>query len=140
MEAHILSYGGIVQKLKVPDANGVLRDVALGFDQLEPYEVAAGFYPLRINHTTFSSQPVHVQNGTSPYFGAVVGRVANRIANSTFELDGKTYHVIPNENSTSLHGGLFGFSRHVWEGQTFTNASGTGVRLQYDSPDGDEVS
>ena len=79
------------------------------------------------------------QDGTSPYFGALVGRVANRIADATFQLDGKTYHVTPNENKTSLHGGKFGFSRHLWEGQPFTSQSGSGVKLRYHSPDGDEV-
>ena len=80
------------------------------------------------------------QDGISPYFGALVGRVANRIADSTFQLDGKTYHVTPNENHTSLHGGEYGFSRHAWEGEPFTNKLGTGVELQYHSPDRDEVS
>nr|QOL01218.1 putative extracellular protein TR9_026 [Trebouxia lynnae] len=117
LEAHILPYGAILQKLIVPDYDGVLRDIALGFDHLEPYE-----------------------NGTSPYFGALVGRVANRVANSTFELEGKTYHVSANENSTSLHGGKYGFSRQMWAGRPFTNGSSSGVTLQYFSPDGDEVS
>ena len=83
---------------------------------------------------------VSAQNGTSPYFGALVGRVANRVANSTFELEGKTYHVSANENSTSLHGGKYGFSRQMWAGRPFTNGSSSGVTLQYFSPDGDEVS
>ena len=65
--------------------------------------------------------------------------MANRIADSTFKLDGKTYHVTPNENNTSLHGGEFGFSRHTWEGKLFTDRMDTGVKLQYHSPDGDEV-
>lgn len=80
------------------------------------------------------------QNGTSPYFGSVPGRVANRIANSTFELDGETYHVSPNENSTSLHGGKYGFSRHEWTGYYFMNGTSSAVKLHYNSPDGDEVS
>ena len=65
--------------------------------------------------------------------------MANRVANSTFQLDGQTYHVTPNENSTSLHGGQFGFSRKLWTGQTFTTEAGSGVALYYRSIDGEEV-
>lgn len=87
------------------------------------------------------------QVGTSSYFGAssfvgaVVGRVANRVANSSFELDGLTYYVSANENSTaSLHGGKMGFSTRMWEGQSFTNDSGSGVTLTLHSADRDQAS
>ena len=80
-----------------------------------------------------------LQNGTSPYFGAVVGRVANRIANAQFTLDGQTYHVTANDGNNSLHGGVMGWSRHVWEGESIDHPAGQAVRLTYVSPDGDEV-
>ncbi|KAL3151876.1 hypothetical protein ABBQ38_012837 [Trebouxia sp. C0009 RCD-2024] len=115
VEAHILPYGAVVQKLTVPDRSGRSTDVVLGFDTLTPYE-----------------------DGTSPYFGALVGRVANRIANATFELDGKTYHISANENTTSLHGGMTGFSKRLWKGHVFTEGEDSGVMLRYESPDGEE--
>lgn len=80
-----------------------------------------------------------LQDGTSPYFGALVGRVANRIANATFELDGKTFHISANENTTSLHGGKTGFSKRLWKGHVFTEGEDSGVMLRYESPDGEEV-
>lgn len=152
LEAHILPYGAIVQKLLIPDSKGALRDIVLGFDDLLPYQASApGFSVFQPQHTVSqrstgenpqlaSHADSVVQDGISPYFGALVGRVANRIADATFELNGKTYHVTPNENRTSLHGGKFGFSRHVWEGKTFSDTMGHGVHLQYHSPAGDEVS
>lgn len=115
IEAHILPYGAIVQKLIVPDQSGIPTDVVLGFDTLKPYE-----------------------DGTSPYFGALVGRVANRIADASFELDGEVYHVTANENTTSLHGGDVGFSKRLWKGHVFTEGEDTGVMLRYESPDGEE--
>ncbi|KAL0030465.1 hypothetical protein WJX79_007594 [Trebouxia sp. C0005] len=115
IEAHILPYGAIVQKLIVPSRSGSPTDIVLGFDNLTPY-----------------------QDGTSPYFGALVGRVANRIAEATFELDGKIYHVSANENTTSLHGGKVGFSKRVWKGHVFSEGEDSGVMLRYESPDGEE--
>ena len=79
------------------------------------------------------------QDGTSPYFGALVGRVANRIAEATFELDGEVYHVSANENTTSLHGGKVGFSKRLWKGHVFSEGEDSGVMLRYESPDGEEV-
>ena len=82
---------------------------------------------------------VDFQDGTSPYFGALVGRVANRIAGAAFELDGMRYHVSANENTTSLHGGKVGFSKRIWKGHVFSEGEDSGVMLRYDSPDGEEV-
>jgi len=79
------------------------------------------------------------QDGTSPYFGALVGRVANRIAEATFEIDGEVYHISANENTTSLHGGKVGFSKRVWKGHVFSEGEDSGVMLRYESPDGEEV-
>lgn len=115
IEAHILPYGAIVQKLVVPSSSGNPTDIVLGFDTLTPYE-----------------------DGTSPYFGALVGRVANRIADATFELDGEVYHLSANENTTSLHGGKVGFSNRIWKGHVFTEGEDSGVMLRYESPDGEE--
>lgn len=115
IEAHILPYGAIVQKLIVPSRSGSPTDIVLGFDALTPYK-----------------------DGTSPYFGALVGRVANRIAEATFELDGEVYHVSANENTTSLHGGKVGFSKRVWKGHVFSEGEDSGVMLRYESPDGEE--
>ena len=91
-EAHILKIGAIIQKLLVPDRDGNFDDVVLGFDDEARY--------LR----------------DSPYFGAVVGRVANRIANATFELDGATYRLATNEGGMpgTLHGGARGFDKVAW--------------------------
>ena len=81
----------------------------------------------------------NLQDGTSPYFGALVGRVANRIANASFELNGETHHISANENATSLHGGEVGFSKRLWKGHVFSEEENSGVMLRYDSPDGEEV-
>lgn len=65
--------------------------------------------------------------------------MANRIAEATFELDGKVYHVSANENTTSLHGGKVGFSKRIWKGHVFSEGEDSGVMLRYESPDGEEV-
>ena len=78
-----------------------------------------------------------LQNGTSPYFGAVVGRVANRIRDASFKLDGKTYHVTANDGKNSLHGGTKGWSRHTWTPVSAQQQQS--LALQLISPDGDEV-
>lgn len=119
MEVSILQTGAVIQKLILPadlDPQGKQVDVALGFDEQEPY-----------------------QDGTSPYFGALVGRVANRIANAQFELNGKTYKLAANNGPNCLHGGIIGFSRVTWEvSDQGNNDHGQFVELQYHSPDGDE--
>src|SRR3954469_23708694 len=90
-EARIMTYGGIVTSLKVPDRNGKLADVVLGYDDLASY----------------------VKN--SPYFGALIGRYGNRIANGQFMLGGKTYKLPVNNGPNSLHGGPKGFDKVVWK-------------------------
>ncbi|KAK9805808.1 hypothetical protein WJX73_002308 [Symbiochloris irregularis] len=114
LELHILPIGAVVQRLIVRDKLGAKRDVALGFDldDLAPY-----------------------QNGTSPYFGAVVGRVANRVKNAAFQLDGKTYHLTANDGNNSLHGGKKGWSMHTWSAKQLSKTS---AKLTLVSPDGDE--
>lgn len=122
VEVHILRTGASIQRLLLPDKSGALADVVLGFDSES-----------------------HYSDGTSPYFGAMVGRVANRIANSTFTLDGKTYRLGSNEPGYAhLHGGFKGFDKVVWRAEHLNPKAlkhrrrGRAVRLSYTSPDGEE--
>lgn len=114
LEARVMTYGAILVSLKVPDRNGVLADVNLGFDSL------AGYL------------------GTHPYFGAVIGRYANRIAKARFTLDGVEYRLAPNNNGNTLHGGVKGFDKVVWKAAPVKVAYGTGVKLTYLSKDMEE--
>src|SRR5215216_5846489 len=114
IELQITSYGGIITSLKTPDRAGRFADIVLGYDNLEGY--------LR----------------SSPYFGAIVGRYANRIARGRFTLDGTTYTLAINNGPNSLHGGLRGFDKVVWNAKPFRSEHGEGVALEYTSPDGDE--
>jgi len=113
IEARIITYGGIVQSLKVPDKGGKSADVVLGFDSIEGY--------------TSGPKP------NPPFFGALIGRYGNRIANGEFKLDGKTYHVPQNDGSNALHGGTKGFDKYVWKAKEIPH----GVELTHVSPDGD---
>ena len=114
MEARISNYGGIVVSLKVPDKNGVLGDVVLGYDNLNSY----------------------IKN--SPYFGAIVGRYGNRIAKGKFKLDGAEYSLACNDGPNHLHGGIKGFDKVVWKGTPFISANGPALKLTYTSKDGEE--
>ena len=115
LEARVITYGGIVVSLRTPDRAGQLADIVLGFDGLDGYL------------------------GDSPYFGAVVGRYANRIADARFTLDGTTYRLRANDPPNHLHGGVCGFDKRVWDAESFDNGSrGAGVVLTLESPDGDE--
>jgi aldose 1-epimerase len=114
MEARICDYGGIVVSLKTPDRNGHLDDVVLGFDQLDGYLAP------------------------NPYFGAVVGRFANRIAKATFKLEGATYTLAANNGPNALHGGCKGFDKAVWLAAPDNAASAPTLELQYLSKDGEE--
>ena len=113
-EVRVITYGGIITSIRVPDRNGTLDNVALGFDTLEPYETQ------------------------SPYFGAITGRYANRIAGGEFTLDGETYELATNNGPNSLHGGEKGFDKRVWSAEEVTDGDGVGLRLSYTSPDGEE--
>jgi aldose 1-epimerase len=114
MTVRIMTYGGIIQSIDVPDKSGVIGDVVLGYDSLAGY--------LR----------------SSPYFGALVGRYGNRIAHGRFTLDGETYHLDTNNGPNALHGGLRGFDKVVWSAAPFTRDSEVGVVLSHTSPDGDQ--
>jgi aldose 1-epimerase len=114
VEARIISYGGILVSLKTPDRNGNSADVVLGFDDLDGY----------------------VSNSNGPhgaFFGALVGRYANRIANGTFTLDGKKYSLPINNAPNSLHGGPHGFNNVVWKAKEIAD----GVELTYLSKNGE---
>ncbi|WP_067666293.1 aldose epimerase family protein [Nocardia miyunensis] len=117
MRVRILTYGGIVQSIEVPDKSGRTDDVVLGFPTLDGYLA---------------------NNGSGkPYFGATVGRYANRIAKGAFTLNGTEYHVPVNNNGNSLHGGTDGFDQKVWQASP-QNGNGTvGLKLQYVSPAGE---
>lgn len=111
VEVRAMNYGGIIVSIRVPDRNGQLADVVLGHDTLE------GYIP------------------NLPYLGAIVGRYANRIANGTFTLDGKTYTLPKNDGPNTLHGGTTRtFDKVVWDGEALKN----GVAFTYLSKDGDE--
>ena len=113
LEAHIITYGGIVQALKVPDKHGKLGDIVLGFDTIDGYTGGAKPNPA--------------------FFGALIGRYGNRIANGQFTLDGKTYHIPQNDGTNALHGGTKGFDKAVWQGKEIPH----GVELTYVSKDGE---
>jgi aldose 1-epimerase len=114
IEARVLTYGATLVSLKTPDRNGKLANIILGFDSLEPY--LAGV----------------------PYFGATVGRYANRIAGGRFALDGRTYQLSRNDGGNSLHGGRRGFDKRLWSAEIFEVAGGPALRLTYESPQGEQ--
>lgn len=109
----VLSYGGIVRSLEIPDDNGRYANVSLGFDTIEDYVAK------------------------SPYFGALIGRYGNRVGNGTFTLDGETHRLSVNDGANSLHGGTEGFDKHVWDVEPFTRGSDIGLHLSRTSPDGE---
>lgn len=113
LEVGLLSYGATLQSLSTPDREGRLRDVVLGFDTLSGY------------------------GGAHPYFGAVIGRFANRIAEGRFTLDGNDYRVPANDGPNALHGGPEGFDRQVWSGTAVEGDGDVSVRLALTSADGD---
>jgi aldose 1-epimerase len=114
-EARIMTYGGIVQKLVMPDKNGNMEDIVLGFDTLDGY------------------------TGTNdPYFGALIGRYGNRIGAGTFTLEGQTYTLAKNNNGNSLHGGIKGFDKVVWTAKPSVGIHGPQLVLAYVSKDGEE--
>lgn len=112
-EARITTYGGILVSLKVPDRAGKLGDIVLGFDNLDGY----------------------LQQPPPPYFGALIGRYGNRIANGKFSLNGTEYTLAKNDGENHLHGGARGFDKRVWKAK---EASGQSLELSYLSKDGEE--
>ena len=112
--AKIITWGGVLVQLKMPDKNGNMGDVVLGLDSLKPYEKQ------------------------TPYFGATVGRYANRIAKGRFTLDGKTYRLAVNNGPNSLHGGLKGYDKRVWKATPMKTAMGPALTLTLTDPSGTE--
>jgi len=125
VQVKILTYGGIVQSVNVPDKRGRSADVVLGFKTLQEY----------VNEV---SPPPPAGGG--PYFGEIIGRYGNRIANGMFTLDGKTYTLPRNNNGNTLHGGFVGFGNRVWSATKVTGNGVVGVDLSLFSPNGDEGS
>ena len=114
IEAKITNYCGIILSLKVPDKNGKLGDIVLGYDNLKSY----------------------LQN--SPYFGALIGRYGNRIAKGKFTIDKQTYNLATNNGPNHLHGGNVGFDKKVWDATPFQKGSDVGLKMKLISEDGDE--
>ena len=110
----VLSYGARIQSLLVPDREGALADVVLGYDDLAGYE------------------------GDQAYHGAVIGRYANRIRGASFTLDGATYRLAANDGRNHLHGGVRGFDKVVWEATPLEHGDTVGLMMRYVSPDGEE--
>jgi len=115
MTARLIDYGATVTELWVPDRNGRRDDIVLGFDNLAGYE-----------------------SPQNPYFGATVGRVAFRITQGTFVLDGREYRLSLNIPPHHLHGGVRGLSRVVWQAEPLAGGHAPAVRFRYQSPDGDQ--
>jgi len=111
----IMNYGATVVSIEVPDRDGKIADITLGYDTLEGY-----------------------LSENNPYFGAVVGRYGNRIAKGKFTLDGVEYQLATNNGENHLHGGVKGFDKVVWDAETVQSDDGPGVRLSYLSKDGEE--
>ncbi len=113
VQVSITNYGGTIVSIIVPDRNGKMADIALGFDSLQGYL------------------------GNEPFMGATVGRYANRIAGGTFKLDGKDYHTPLNDGPNTLHGGPQGFDKKVWKAREVAGAHPS-VEMTYVSKDGEE--
>ena len=111
----IISYGATIVSINVPDKDGVMSDIALGFSSLEGY--------LQENN---------------PFFGSTVGRYANRIARGKFTLNGKEYTLAANNGVNHLHGGLRGFDKVLWAVKESGGNDNAGITLEYVSPDGEE--
>lgn len=114
MIAKISDLGGVITEIHMPDRDGQLADVCLGYDDASAYL------------------------GESHYFGALIGRYGNRIANGRFTLDGETYQLNVNNGVNHLHGGVDGFHRRMWEAETFATPKSAGLILSYLSADGEQ--
>jgi aldose 1-epimerase len=114
MVVEITNFGGIILSVKVPDRNGKIGDVTLGYEKLEAYE------------------------GKGPYFGAIIGRHANRIEDSRFELDGVEYQLARNNGKNHLHGGNKGFDKVMWQAEVINKPEAQSLQLTYRSKDGEE--
>jgi aldose 1-epimerase len=114
VEIRTIPYGAIIVSVRVPDRNGTLDDVVLGFDTLDGYL------------------------GNHPHFGTVVGRYGNRIAKGRFTIDGKMFQLATNNGPNHLHGGVKGFDKLLWHAEPLERVGNVGVAYTLTSPDGDE--
>ncbi|MFO8012844.1 MAG: aldose epimerase family protein [Phycisphaerae bacterium] len=114
MRVKLTDYGATTVSVEVPDKEGKVGDVTLGYDSLEGWL------------------------GNTSYFGATVGRYANRIAGGTFDLGGKTYQLATNDGENHLHGGEKGFDKRLWDAEMVQTPDGAGVKFTRTSPDGEE--
>ncbi|MBI1256191.1 MAG: galactose-1-epimerase [Chloroflexi bacterium] len=114
MEVRIITFGGNVTSIRVPDRAGALANVVLGFSGLEDYEAQKS------------------------YIGALIGRYGNRIAQGKFTLDGQEYSIPQNDGTNSLHGGTIGFDKRVWTAEEIQSDTSVGLKLTYLSADGEE--
>ena len=114
MEVDITNYGATIVRLKAPDRHGKFEDIVLGFDNLEGYTV------------------------NKPYFGATIGRYANRIAHGQFTLHGHVYTLPKNDGDNTLHGGTSGFNKRLWKAKDVSTPSAASVQMSYLSKDGDQ--
>jgi aldose 1-epimerase len=114
MQMRVINYGGIIVSLTAPDKHGNYEDVVLGYDSLSAYEADQSF------------------------FGALIGRYANRIAKGRFVLDGRVYNLSQNNMGNHLHGGNRGFHKVVWKVEPHSSAEGAGLTLSYESKDMEE--
>jgi aldose 1-epimerase len=114
LKMKVTNYGTIITEFQVPDRNGKMGDIVLGYDKVEEYVKA------------------------TPYFGATVGRIANRIKNADFKLEGKTYKLAANNGPHNLHGGKKGWDKVVWEAEPKETPEGPEIHFSYTSPDGEE--
>lgn len=112
--AKVMTYGATLTQMITPDRIGHRGDIVLGFDHFQDYEAR------------------------SPFFGATTGRVANRIANATFDLDGQTYDLAANNGPNTLHGGKVGFDKKIWDATVLATSEGPSVEFHYVSPDLEE--
>ncbi|WP_394190026.1 aldose epimerase family protein [Pseudoalteromonas atlantica] len=110
----VINYGGIITRIETPDSNGNMGNIVLGMDNLEDY------------------------TNSSTYFGAIIGRFGNRIANGQFSLNGTDYQLATNDGDNHLHGGVQGFDKKVWTMAPFSTENSAGVTLSLVSPDGDQ--
>ncbi|HKK63159.1 MAG TPA: aldose epimerase family protein [Bacteroidales bacterium] len=111
MEVDITNYGGIIRSIRIPDKNRNQGDVVLGFDSLDEYL------------------------GEHPYFGAIIGRYANRIKHGRFTLEGKTYEMVQNNADNHLHGGTVGFDKVLWTAATEKTLDSVTLKLGHASAD-----
>lgn len=114
--AEIMNYGGVIVRLLTPDRDGIPGDIVLGHDHLEAY----------------------LDRSTASYFGAVIGRYGNRIAQGRFTLDGQIYQLACNNGPNALHGGPGGFDQQLWEARASAGSQGARLELRRRSPDGEE--